>query len=255
MSVALITGASSGIGMEFAQQLAQAQEVDEFWLVARRKDRLEALAASLPVPCRVIVADLACEDGINALKTALDTEKPSVKWLICAAGFGLFGDYAQVPEKQVIGMIDVNVKALVRVTYMTIPYMPAGGHILEMGSGSCFTPLPNFNVYASSKAFVLHFGKALRYEVKKQQLTVTVFCPGWVDTEFLGLALPDGVNGPKSMKPLLKVEPIVKKAIRACRRGRVMCVTNWYTKMQHVLFKILPDCILTKLWLKMQRKV
>jgi short-subunit dehydrogenase len=173
MSVALITGASSGIGMEFARQLAQSKEVDEFWLVARRKERMESLAEELSVPCRIIVADLAGEEGIDTLKSALETEKPSVKWLICAAGFGLFGDYSQVPEKQVVGMIDVNVKALVRVTYMTIPYMPAGGHILEMGSGSCFTPLPNFNVYASSKAFVLHFGKALRYEVKKQKLSVT----------------------------------------------------------------------------------
>ena len=255
MSVALITGASSGIGMEFARQLAQSHEVDEFWLIARRKERMEALADELSIPCRIIVADLASEEGIDTLKATMETEKPSVKWLICAAGFGLFGDYSQVPEKQVMGMIDVNVKALVRVTYMTIPYMPAGGHILEMGSGSCFTPLPNFNVYASSKAFVLHFSKALRFEVKKKQLSVTAFCPGWVDTEFIGLAQPEGVNGPKSMKPLLKVEPIVKKAIRACKRGRVMCVTNWYTKMQHVLFKILPDSILTRLWLNMLRDV
>lgn len=253
MAIALITGASSGIGMEFARQLANSGEVDSFWLVARREERLNALADELPLPCTPIAADLATEKGMQTLKSRLEQEKPAVKWLICAAGYGLFGDYTQVPEKDVIGMIDVNVTALVCTTYMTIPYMTAGGHIVELGSASCFTPLPNFNIYASTKAFVIHFGKALRFEVKKQGLSVTVFCPGWVATEFLGKALPDGVNGPREMKPLLQVQPVVRRAIRAAKRGRILCVTNWYTKLIHVLFKLLPDSLLTRIWLTMQR--
>ncbi len=253
VGIALITGASAGIGMEFARQLAAAGEVEGFWLVARREERLKALAEELSCPCTLIAADLSTEEGLSTLKAALEEQKPAISWCIPAAGYGLFGDFTQVPEKDVVGMVDLNVKAAVLTTYMTIPYMPAGGHIVELGSGSCFTPLPNFNIYASSKAFIMHFSKALRFEVKSRGLSVTVFCPGWVATEFLGKALPDGVNGPKEMKPLLLVEPVVRRAIRAARKGRFFCVTNWYTKAQQLVSKLLPDVILTKTWLTMQR--
>ena len=253
MAIALITGASSGIGMEFARQLAASGEVDGFWLIARRRERLEELAKELPFPCTVIPADLGTNEGLKTVRHTLETERPCVKWLICAAGFGVFGDFSQVSEENVNGMIDVNIKALVQVTYMTIPYMPSGGHILEMGSGSCFTPLPNFNIYASSKVFVMHFSKALRFEVKSRGLSVTVFCPGWVDTDFLDNMLPKGVHGPRALKPLLKVQPVVQRAIRAARKGRILYVTNWFTKLQHLLFKLLPDSLLTRMWLTMQR--
>lgn len=253
MAIALITGASSGIGREFARQLAAAGEADGFWLIARNRERLEALAAELAVPCTVLEADLATEEGIAVVQEALLRDKPEIGWLVCAAGYGLFGEFTALPEREICGMIDVNVKALVRVTYAAIPYMRRGGHIVEMGSASCFTPLPNFNIYASSKAFVLHFGKALRYEVRPRGLTVTVFCPGWVDTAFLGKAQPEGAAGPREMKPLLAVEDVVRRAVRAAKRGRILCVTNWFTKLQHLLFKLLPDRVLTDAWMKMQR--
>ena len=253
MAVALITGASSGIGREFARRLDAAGEVDGFWLIARSRERLESLSRELSAPCRIIEADLATEEGIVAVQEALAREKPELSWLICAAGYGLFGEFTALPEREICGMIDVNVKALVRVTYAAIPYMRRGGHIVEMGSGSCFTPLPNFNIYASSKSFVLHFGKALRYEVRPRGLTVTVFCPGWVNTAFLGKAQPEGAAGPREMKPLLEVGDVVRRAVRAAKRGRILCVTNWYTKLQHLLFKLLPDRLLTDAWMKMQR--
>ena len=152
-------------------------------------------------------------------------------------------------------MIDLNVKALVRITHMTVPYMERGGRIIEMGSASCFTPLPGFNVYASSKAFVLHYTKALNYELRPYGVRATCFCPGWVRTEFLPLATSvPGVPVPRATKPLLEVETVVACCIRAAVRGRTMCVTNWYTKLQHLLFKLLPDPLLTKMWLRMLTK-
>ena len=201
MSVAIITGASSGIGREFAKQMKEKLGVTEFWFVARREDRMAALRDELSVKAKIITADLGCPEGIEKLRLALEEEKPRVKFLVNAAGFGCFGSFDQLAPEVISGMIDVNVKALVLITHMTIPYMEKGGRIIELGSGSCFTPLPYFNTYASSKAFVLHYTKSLNYEIKKYGLRATCFCPGWVETEFLGKATDNSsVTMPKSMK-------------------------------------------------------
>ena len=257
MGIALITGASSGIGREFALQLKESGEVDGFWLVARSRGKMEALAQELGCECRVICADLSTDEGVEALLRLVEEEKPEVGYLINCAGYGVFGGYDELSEREIVGMIDLNVKALVRITHRVAPFIKRGGHIIEMGSGSCFTPLPYFNVYAAGKSFVLHYSKALKYEMKPKGISVTCFCPGWVDTAFLGVATCEtGVTSPKagSYKPLLKVDRVVRGAIGAARRGKVMYVTNWYTKLQHVLFKLLPDGILTRMWMKRLQK-
>ena len=255
MAIAIITGASSGIGEEFARQLHLSEGIEEFWFVARRRERMEELTARLGVKAKIITADLTTEDGINIVRAALEEEKPQVKYLVNAAGFGNFGTFEELAESDVVKMIDLNVKALVLITHMTVPYMVKGGRIIELGSGSCFTPLPAFNVYASSKSFVLHYTKALNFEIKKYGLRATCFCPGWVETEFLGKATAKSdVTMPKSMKPLLSCERVVKKCVRAARKGRAMCVTNWYTKLQHMLFKLTPDSLLSRTWVGMLNK-
>ena len=248
MSIAIITGASSGIGKEFAKQLKE-KGVDEFWLIARREEMLVELSQELNVKCKIIKADLATDEGIEVYRAALEEEKPEVKYLINAAGFGVYGAFDQVEESVVKKMIDLNVKALVLITHITIPYMERGGRIVQMGSGSCFTPLPYFNIYSSSKVFVLHYTKSLNYELEKYGVRATCFCPGYVETEFLEKAEKPGVPVPKEYKPLLKCDKVVAGCIKAMEKGKVMYVTNWYTKLQHLLFKILPDFILTKIWL------
>ena len=255
MSVAIITGASSGIGREFAKNLNLMLGIDEFWFVARREDRMEALRDELNVKAKIIKADLSVSDGIETVRRALEAEKPKVSFLINAAGFGDFGAFDEISEDSVAKMIDLNAKALVLITHMVIPYMQKGGKIIELGSGSCFTPLPYFNVYSSSKVFVLHYTKALNYEIKKYGISATCFCPGWVETEFIGKALLDGkTTHPKKMKPLLSAEKVVRGCIKAAERGRPMYVVNWFTKMQHALFKLVPDFILTRIWLRMLEK-
>lgn len=255
MSIAIITGASSGIGAEFAK--GYADRVDELWLVARRKDKMIELGDNLEVKYRVITADLSTKDGIEAIRTALETEKPKVKYLVNAAGFGDFGAFDEIEESKVEMMIDLNVKSVVLITHMVIPYMERGGRIIQLGSGSCFAPLPYFNTYSSGKVFVLHYTKSLNFEIKKYGLRATCFCPGWVHTEFLGKATAKpGITRPKesAMKPMLNCSDVVKRCIKASDKGRVMYVTNWYTKLQHLLFKIIPDPILTHLWLGMLEK-
>lgn len=255
MSIAIITGASSGIGAEFARQLKAMAGVEEFWFVARRTEKMEALRDELGVKAKIITADLSVTEGIDTVREALAKEKPSVRFLVNAAGFGNFGAFDQIPENDIVKMIDLNDKALVLITHMTIPYMERGGRIIELGSGSCFTPLPNFNIYASSKIFVLHYTKALNYEIKKYGLRATCFCPGWVETEFLGKATSrNTVTMPKQTKPLLKCSDVVKRCVKASIKGKTMCVTNWYTKLQHLLFKTIPDNVLTNMWVGMQKE-
>ncbi len=252
MSIAIITGASSGIGAEFAK--GYAGRVDEIWLVARRMDRMTELGESLGVKYRAISADLCTKEGIEIVRGLLKAERPKVKYLVNAAGFGDFGGFDEIDESKVEMMIDLNVKALVLLTHITVPYMERGGRIIQMGSGSCFTPLPYFNVYSSGKVFVLHYTKSLNFEIKKYGLRATCFCPGWVHTEFIGKATAkDGVTRPRdnAMKPLLNCERVVRGCIKASDRGRTMYVTNWYTKLQHLLFKLLPDKLLTFGWLTM----
>ena len=255
MTVAIITGASSGIGAEFAK--GYADRVDELWLVARRKERMIELGEGLGVKYRVIAADLCKKEGIETIREMLKNENPDVRYLVNAAGFGDYGAFDEIEESQVEMMIDLNVKATVLITHMVIPYMSRGGRIITMGSGSCFTPLPYFNIYSSGKVFVLHYTKSLNFEIEKYGLRATCFCPGWVDTEFLPKSVAKkGITRPKSdaMKPLLRCDDVVRRCIKASDKGRAMYVTNWYTKLQHLLFKIVPDPILTKMWLGMVEK-
>ena len=252
MSLAIITGASSGIGAELARELHRAAGVDEFWFVARRRDRMEALRDELGVKAKIICADLSTKEGIDEVRRALAEEKPEVSFLVNAAGFGNFGSFDQISEEEIAGMIDLNSKATVLITHMTVPYMKRGGRIIQMGSGSCFAPLPYFNIYSSSKVFVLHYTKSLNYELKKYGIRATCFCPGWVETEFLPKATArQDVTKPRVMKPMLSAKEVVRGCVKAAIKGKTMYVTNWYTKLQHLLFKILPDPILTHLWLGM----
>lgn len=259
MSTAIITGASGGIGREFAIQLCTDYGIKKFWLIARNRKKLEALAAELRelgADSEVMSIDLGTREGIDEYKVALKERVPQVSYLVNAAGYGKFGRFDELCEDDIAGMIDLNSRALVLMTHATVPYIVRGGRIVELGSGSCFTPLSNFNVYAASKAFVLHYTKALNYELKKYGIRATCFCPGWVMTDFFGVAEGKGVSRPKQscIKPMLNAKKVTRGCLKAVKRGRAMYVTNWYTKLQHLLFKLLPDPILTRLWLGMQEK-
>lgn len=253
MALAIITGASSGIGAEFARQLKKCG-VSDFWFIARRGDKMRALGEELGVSCKIIEADLATSEGIELVTSALEKEKPEVDYLLNCAGFGTFGAADEIGVDTIEKMIDLNVKASVLLTHIIVPYMKRGSRIVMMGSGSCFTPLPYFNAYSSGKVFILHYTKSLNYELKKYGIRATCFCPGWVETEFLGKAAGEKETTrprPSAIKPLLNCEKVVRGCMKAVKRGRAMYVTGWYTKLQHVLFKLLPDCILTRLWLGM----
>lgn len=253
MKVAIITGASSGLGRDFAKEMYKTKRADFFYLIARREDRLIKLKEELDGNAITISADLTTDEGLQKVKDALSSNNPEVKYLINASGYGKFGLYNEISDEDTKGMIDLNVTALVRMTNIVLPYIVEGGKIIQIASCAGFSVLPAFNVYASTKAFVVHYTKALKYEVKPRKITATAVCPCWIETEFFDRAGYDATM-PKSKKPMLKSEHVVKKALKSADKGKTLCVISWYSKAQHVLGKLLPYTFTTKIWLKMLNK-
>lgn len=159
--VAIITGASSGLGREFARQLDAQQVADELWLVARNERALADVADELDTPSRAVAADLTSEADIANIRATLSAEDPRVTFLVNAAGFGKFGDWQTISDAAVDSMIDLNCRGLVDMT-RALPYMERGSRIIQVASAAAFTPLPHMNVYAATKSFVLHYTRALR---------------------------------------------------------------------------------------------
>ena len=165
MSIAIITGASSGLGAEYARQISQKNRVDEIWVIARRVDRLEALKKELSTPTRIFQIDLSAENDMERFRQTLAEEKPDVEYLIHAAGFGKIGTYKQIDRKASMAMVRLNCEAAVDITESVIPYMRRKSRIIEISSTSAFQPFQGLNVYAASKAFLLRYSRALGVEL------------------------------------------------------------------------------------------
>ncbi len=248
MNIAVITGASSGIGREFTRQIDALETLDEIWLIARREDKLRELAAELKNKSRIIPLDLLKSESFESYKAMLGGDI-NVRYLVNASGFGNMGDWSEISNEKQMQMIDLNVKALVMMTNLTIPYMKQGSMILQMGSASVFNPLPYFNIYASTKSFVRHYSRALHEELKPMGIHVTVVCPGWVRTEFFDHTNDRGVRySPKSYKPMTEARDVVKRALRHAKRNKALSIYGWFTKTQHILGKLLPHSLIMTMW-------
>ena len=187
MKTAIVTGASTGLGREFVRQIAGVfPEVECYWLIARRADRLEELAATLPdktVEC--LPLDLCDTMSFMALQEKLSAQQPEVVLLVNNAGCGYLGNIGEVDTASQTRMIDLNLRALTAVTNITVPFMAPGGCILNVSSIASFCPNPRMTVYSSSKAYVSSFTVGLAEELKPKGITVTAVCPGPMKTEFL----------------------------------------------------------------------
>lgn len=173
--IALVTGASSGLGREFARLLAH-EAVDELWLVARRGERLRELSAELAVPCRIFALDLTQEAALEELSEALSAEPPVVRYLVNAAGFGRIGMAEDIGAATTGCMIALNCRAAAELTERALPYMERGSRVLEIASCAAFQPIPYLAAYAATKAFLLRYSRALAAEVAARGITVTAIC-------------------------------------------------------------------------------
>ena len=190
MKIAVITGASSGLGREFAKQINQHfVTLDEVWLIARREERLNELKESLHgVHVRTIPIDLCDRDAVGTYEEMLQKFHPQIRVLVNAAGYGKMGYVEQISEEDLAGEIRLNCESLTRMTKISLPYMAKRSNIINIASSAAFMPQPNFAVYAASKSYVLSFSRALHQELKKRGIVVTAVCPGPVNTEFFDIA-------------------------------------------------------------------
>ena len=245
MKVGIITGASSGIGNAFARQVQSAYEIDELWLIARRKEALTRLSQELEnvegVPLALNLTDTA---HIQALEKKLEDERPEIVCLVNSAGYGRIGAFADGEAADHLDMIDLNVKALVALTHMCLPYMGQGGVIFQVASINAYMPLPDGAVYAATKAFVLNFSHALRQELLSKGVRVITVSPGPVATEFLKTASRGDFAAPAGAAPAAAV---VQQAIKDAASGRLNSSYGVAPKINILLSKLLSRKMLLKL--------
>jgi uncharacterized protein len=248
---ALITGASVGIGCEFARQLAG--RASSMVLVARRQERLETLQDELgkrhpDLNVRIRKTDLSDEKEVDALCEWIEREQIEIDLLINNAGLGDLGAFATSGPERVRQMLLVNMAALTLLTRRLLPAMIARkrGAILNVSSSACFLPIAGFAVYAASKAYVTSFSEAIRAELRGSGVSVTTLCPGPVHTEFTEVAKRSS-DAPEKSGPEfthVSVENVVRAALNAVERERPLVIPGFAMKLGMALVRLTPMPIL-----------
>ena len=252
MKIAVITGASSGMGKEFVYAIDKEFDLDEIWVIARREEKLKELGEKCRAKVRPIALDLADRESFAVYKGILEAEKPEIKVLVNAAGFGLFGTFTEMDMNRQLDIIDLNDGALTAMCHMSIPYMPEGSHIINLASNSSWQPVPYINVYGASKAYVVSFSRALGVELKKQGIHVMAVAPGWIKTEFFDHAVHDDTI--KYYDRYYTAEQVIKKAMKDLRKKKTVSILGFPVRMQVRAVKLLPVSLIMKIWCRQQGK-
>lgn len=252
MKIAVITGASSGMGREFVYALDRDEEFDELWVIARREQRLLELKEKCRAKIRPIVLDLQTRESFALYRQLLEQEKPEIAVLVNAAGFGLFGAFMDMDMDRQLDIIDLNSRALTAMCYMSVPYMNKGSRIYNMGSMSSWQPVPYINVYGASKAYVLNFSRALGVELKDRGIKVMAVCPGWITTEFFDHAIHDDTIS--YFNRYYPPEQVIEKALKDMKKGKNASVLGFPERVQVLLVKLLPVGFVMKTWCRQQGK-
>ena len=254
MKIAIVTGASSGMGREFVLQLSQYVQVDEIWAIARREDALKSLKAAVTV--RPVPLDLCDSTSFSRFAALLEAEKPEVRLLVNAAGFGKFGAYHKISIEDECRMIDLNCKALVAMTRLTLPYMQEGGHVLQLASNSSWQPVPYITTYGATKAMVLSYSRAMNRELKAKGIRMMSMNPGWVRTEFFDHACQTNTgNEVQYYDRISEACDVVATGLKDLYRTKKdFSIHGFMVRMQVRLVKLLPHSLVMNIWLNQQKK-
>lgn len=246
MNIAIITGASSGLGMEYAKTILEENDtLDEIWLIARRKERLERFAAEhKEKKIRTVSLDLSRMDSFSKLDELLRDKKPIIKVLINNAGVERTGRFEDMTQENILNMIDLNVKGTTMVNKICFPYMKRGSYEILTCSVSSFCPVPSQTVYSASKTYIKYMGRALQIEMKKKGINVLTLCPGNMNTEMN----PQGMFSQSKMVdslPFLDLKVLTKKSLRKARKGYAAYTPGLFYKLYEFGCKLLPiSCML-----------
>ena len=256
MKIAIVTGASSGMGREFVTQLENYVTVDEIWVIARRMEALESLRGLTKARLRPISLDLCKQESFDALSALLEAEKPDVKLLVNAAGFGKFGTWHKISVEDDLKMIDLNCKALVAMTRLVLPCMKGGSHVLQLDSLSAFQPVPYINTYAATKSFVLSYTRGLNRELRGTGIRMMAMNPGWVKTEFFDHAMKtNGGSEVQNFSHLYEARDVVASGLKALyHSNRDFFVHGLPYSAQTLLVKFVPHSIVMTIWQAQQKK-
>lgn len=252
MNIAVITGASSGMGREFVKTIDKAYELDELWVIARRAERLESLQSECRTRIRTLIWDLSAPENLHAYKTLLETEKPNIRLLVNAAGYGLFGAAGDLDVDNQLGIVALNDSALSAMCLYSLPYMRRGDAIINLGSNSSWQPVPYMTVYAASKAYVLSFSRALGRELKPKGIHVMCVCPGWIKTEFFDRAKHDDTIN--YFDRWYTAEQVVERAMKDLKKKKAVSILGLPVRMQVRLVKLLPVSMVMNTWCRQQGK-
>ncbi len=246
---ALVTGASTGIGLELCRLLAR--DGYELFLVARDRAKLEAVCGEMrergSPAAHPIAVDLARPDSAETIARHFNSAAPDV--LINNAGFGLVGQFAKLDLGTQRDMIQVNVCSLVELTHLLLPGMlqRGSGSIMNVASTAAFQPGPLMAIYYATKSFVLHFSEAIAEELRGTGITVTALCPGPTQTEFEARAKASGTRLFKGGLKVMSAGEVAQIGYRAMRKGKVLSIAGWRNRLGMEALRLAPRSIVRRM--------
>ena len=249
MKIALLTGASSGLGKEFARKIHTVfPEIDEVWCVARRLDRLEALRNEVTdVKIVPIAADITNAEDTETVFARVENEKAEISLLISNAGCGFHGAFESSDISEQERCMNLNIVAMTRFTRMALDFMPKGARILLTSSIASFVPNAYMAVYSASKAYATFFSRALNEELRASHRSSTAVCPAPMNTEFLTVGHVTGNSKTFDRLPYCNVEKVALGALKAAKLRKAVYTPRAFYKFYRILVRILPDSLLVKL--------
>ena len=250
MRIAVITGASAGIGREFVYAVDRQMTFDEIWVIARREERLLELGDKCRNPIRPISLDLADTENVKHYQALLEKERPEIALLINAAGCGVFGPFAEKELDKLLMSARLNALALTAMCHVSLPYMKEGAAIVNMGSNSAWQPVPWQVVYGASKSYVLSLSRALWRELRPRGIHVMCVCPGWVKTEFQATARHDDYI--RYVDRWYGPEEVAAQAMQDLKKKKLVSILGHPVRRQVRLVKFLPVKLIMAIWCRQQ---
>ncbi|NLJ94443.1 MAG: SDR family NAD(P)-dependent oxidoreductase [Clostridiaceae bacterium] len=246
-TIAIVTGASSGLGREFVKQLDSDDKLDEIWICARRKELLQNLSYEINIPTKIIAGDVTDQSWLKNLSYYLENDQVQIHTLVNSAGLGKTGSFASIGLEDNAYMIEVNILALTKICSVCLPYMMSQGRILNVASVAAFLPQANFAVYAATKAYVLSLSRAMNQELKDKMITVTAVCPNPVETEFF--LNTGGKSQYDSLKNigLEEVETVVSVALKKSEQKKDISISSLIAKSIQLISRIMPHPFILKI--------
>ena len=250
MKIAVITGASAGIGRELVLAADREGGFDELWVIARREERLNDLRKQCAAPVRPIALDLSKEESAAKYAALLEREKPRIGLLVNAAGCGVFGPFAEKELDRLLNSVKLNDLALTAMCHASLPYMSAGDAIMNIGSNSAWQPVPYQAVYGASKSYVLSFSRAIGRELRPRGIHVMCVFPVWVKTEFQAEAEHDRYI--RYVDRWYSPEEVAAQSMTDLKKKKTVSILGGPVRRQVRLVKHLPVDLVMKIWCRQQ---